>query len=175
MRIKVEKPQKANIINFYPEQIKLTDGDVYVANKGVLPCNDLYRNILEIAGVRRLLVAPEFISVKYECADIEELKMLIMAELDDYKETAAPLLQEPTVLPLREYAEALADALVRPTLNRDNGDIIIHGIVDDTIELSFTGHCAGCPYAQNTLQNVIMRTFMRYIPQIKTARLTENK
>jgi Fe-S cluster biogenesis protein NfuA len=72
-------------------------------------------------------------------------------------------------------AEALADALIRPTLNRDNGDIVIHGIKDGVMELSFTGHCAGCPYAANTLQNVIMRTFLRYMPQIKEIRQTEAK
>ena len=44
---------------------------------------------------------------------------------------------------------------------------------ENVLQVQFTGHCAGCPYAQNTLQNVIVKTFKRYLPQIKEVRLKE--
>jgi Fe-S cluster biogenesis protein NfuA len=82
-------------------------------------------------------------------------------------------LSAPASFSEKECAEALADALIRPILGKDNGGICIHNINNRVMELSFTGHCSGCPYAQNTLQNVVSKTFLRYLPQIKEIKLRE--
>lgn len=173
MQIKQEILEKNSIINFYPATAFVTDDLLYVAAKNTAAHSELCRNILALPGVERLLITPELISVRYGQADVEELRVLIMAEIDDYFAEPYRLADGPSAVTEKESAEALADALIRPTLNRDNGDIIIHQINNGAVELSFTGHCAGCPYAANTLQNVIMRTFLRYMPQIREVKLRE--
>ena len=137
--------------------------------------DDFYQNILAIDGIDRLLVTPEMISVKHNSTNIETLKMLLMAEIDDYFAEPHLLASPQKMYDDKACAEALADALIRPTLNKDNGGICIHNIKDGIMELSFTGHCAGCPYAQNTLQNVVAKTFIRFLPQIKEIKLREVK
>ena len=170
MQIKIEELTTQRIINFYPaENIKMAD-KLIVTDRKRGSNNALLQNITEIDGVERCLAAEDILSVKYGGEDTADIKALILAELDDFM-TANTALQSEKNLSTAEYAEALADALIRPTLNRDNGDIMIHAVTADTIELSFTGHCAGCPYAQNTLQNVVARTFTRYMPQIKEIKL----
>ncbi len=176
MQIKLETQIKNHIINFYPAETIKIAGVFCVAASEDEPGTDLSKNISELAGVERLLITSDLISVRHSPdADIEEIKMLVMSEIDDY--FSAPYVVPDNLSATTEIqcAEALADALIRPTLNRDNGDITIHCIKDGVMELSFTGHCAGCPYAENTLRNVVMRTFLRYMPQIKEIKQMEAK
>lgn len=167
MQIKTETLEKLQVINFYTEQPLVPDNLPRVAFAGTLPADDLWKNILSLPGVERILAVANMISIRFAADSSPELKMLIMAELDDYTQAPYPLINEFPSITTEACAEALADAFIRPTLNRDGGDIEIQGINDGVIEISFTGHCAGCPYAQNTLQNVIMRTFLRYMPEVK--------
>ncbi len=175
MQIKIETLEKLQVINFYPEKPLLIGNVCYVADKTNQPQNSLFQNILNLRGVCRLLATAELLSIRYENTDIEELKMLIMAELDDYFATAENLVAETVCATDKENAEAVADALIRPTLNRDGGDIVIHSVQNGIIELSFAGHCAGCPYAENTLQNVIRKAFVRCMPQIREIKMREAK
>ena len=171
MQIKLEN-QGNNIINFYPAQALMTEDSIYVFDKKTTVNNELCRNILALDGVERLLLTPEMISVKYNGEDIDTLQMLIMAEIDDY--FAAPYSLSSTSKPdAKECAEALADALIRPILGKDGGGICIHDINNGVMDISFTGHCSGCPYAQNTLQNVVSKTFLCYLPQIREIKLRE--
>ena len=174
MQIKLETLERNHIINFYPAAAIKIEGLLCI--DGSSEATDLSGNIATLAGVERVLIAPDFISIRHNAAAaVEELKMLAMAEIDDYFAAPYALSGNLSAQTETKCAEALADALIRPTLNRDNGDIVIHGIKDGIMELSFTGHCAGCPYAANTLQNVIMRTFLRYMPQIKEIKQREAK
>ncbi len=173
MQIKVE--ELSDIINFYPQQTIDVDSRILVANKDTIPSAALCRNILELDAAMRILLTSDLISVKHSATDIETFKMLIMAEIDDYFTIPYCISGSADNLPLKDYAEALADAIIRPTLKRDKGDIIIHNIDNGTMEMSFAGHCAGCPYAQNTLHNVVAKTFMRYLPQITEIKLREKK
>lgn len=176
MQIKLETQIKNNIINFYPAAAIKIDGLRCIDGSSAAAATDLDGNLAALDGVERVLIAPDFISISHAAAAaVEELKMLVMSEIDDYFAAPYALAGNLSAQTEVQCAEALADALIRPTLNRDNGDIVIHGIKDGVMELSFTGHCAGCPYAANTLQNVIMRTFLRYMPQIKEIRQTEAK
>lgn len=176
MQIKLETLEKTHIINFYPAEAIMIDGVLCVSGSVDTVTTDLCKNLLTLAGVERVLITPDLVSIRYNGqAAVEELKMLVMSEIDDYFAVPYSLSGNLSAQTVKECAEALADALIRPTLNRDNGDIIIQQINDGIMELSFTGHCAGCPYAANTLQNVIMRTFLRYMPQIKEIKQKEMK
>lgn len=165
MQITIENLNRLRIINFYLPQ-NVADSGVLVVQKTATPENLLPDWILQISGTTRCLIAENTVSVQYIPEMYENIRLLILAELDDFMTEPQIIKTHKNELSLKEQAEALADAFIRPTLNRDNGDIEIHDAANGVIELSFTGHCAGCPYAQNTLQNVIMRTFQKYMPQI---------
>ena len=114
------------------------------------------------------------LSIKYtDSANKEDLMALILAELDDY------LAAKPEIISLEQpdidlsLFEALADAFIRPTLNRDKGDIKIISYQNNELLLQFTGHCSGCPYAQNTLNNVVAGCFKRYVPQLGSIKVKE--
>lgn len=171
MQIKIEKVESKNVLNYYLPQTLLPDTVLIVQKAST--CNDeLTDRILDISGVMRCMIADNTVSVQYSPTAFEEIKALVMAEIDDFVADNRQLTIPPqNSISLKEQAEAVADAFIRPTLNRDKGDIELHTVTDGVLELSFTGHCAGCPYAQNTLQNVVIRTFRRYIPQIKDVRL----
>jgi len=171
MQIKIEKIESQNVLNFYLPQILLPTGKLVVQNKAT-EANSLADRILNIAGITRCMIAAEVVSVQFNPENYEEVKALVMAEIDDFiTDEESLFLSSQMQLSLLEQAEAVADAFIRPTLNRDNGDIVLHAISNNVLELSFTGHCAGCPYAQNTLQNIIIRTFQRYMPQIREVHL----
>ena len=134
----------------------------------------LIQSIVNLGSVIHCLLTPTLLAVKYaQNANPADIQALTLAELD---ENAAQIkINEPIRnLPLEaETLEAVTDAFIRPTLFRDNGDVEIIDCKDNILTLRFCGHCAGCPYAQNTLNNVIMRVFRKYFPQITDVRMTE--
>ena len=127
-----------------------------------------------LSDIESCLLTDVLLSIKYtDSANKEDLTALILAELDDY------LAAKPEIISLEQpdidlsLFEALADAFIRPTLNRDKGDIKIISYQNNELLLQFTGHCSGCPYAQNTLNNVIAGCFKRYVPQLGSIRVKE--
>lgn len=131
--------------------------------------------LLDIDGVKSCLLTDVLVGVAYnENANKEDVKALVLAELIDYLEEKHPLLPVGENRPDNiELLEALADSFIRPTLNRDKGDVKIISCTDNNLLLQFTGHCAGCPYAQNTLNNVIVRCFKRYVPLLNDIRIKD--
>lgn len=166
MQIKFEHISAKNLVNFYPSRPLIKENLLQVAkDKENLHCPFL-QNIMQIAGVERCLITSELLSIVYSAdADFEDVRLSVMAEIDDFA-TQEGVLESAEIADLQTACEALADAFIRPTLNRDNGDIEILQVNEQSLELKFTGHCAGCPYAQNTLQNVIIRTFRKYFPEL---------
>ena len=54
---------------------------------------------------------------------------------------------------------------IRPQLQADGGDVEIVEITDDGIvKVRLMGHCAGCPYSQQTLSLGIERAVKSYPP-----------
>ncbi|MFW9946026.1 MAG: NifU family protein [Promethearchaeota archaeon] len=57
---------------------------------------------------------------------------------------------------------------IRPQLQADGGDVEIVEITDDGIvKVRLMGHCAGCPYSQQTLSLGIERAIKQFVPEIK--------
>ena len=69
---------------------------------------------------------------------------------------------------MREKVEkALED--IRPHLQADGGDVeLIEVSEDGVVKVKLTGHCAGCPMAQMTLQNGIARRVKELCPEVKS-------
>ncbi|MFX1587941.1 MAG: NifU family protein [Promethearchaeota archaeon] len=57
---------------------------------------------------------------------------------------------------------------IRPQLQADGGDVEIIEITDDGIvKVRLMGHCAGCPYSQQTLSLGIERAIKQFVPEVK--------
>jgi Fe-S cluster biogenesis protein NfuA len=58
---------------------------------------------------------------------------------------------------------------VRPMLQQDGGDVEIVSFDEETgtLLVRFLGHCAGCPFAQQTLKQGIEKTVTAAVPQVK--------
>ena len=66
---------------------------------------------------------------------------------------------------LRERVEAALEK-VRPTLQRDGGDIELVDIVDGVVKVKLQGACAGCPMSQMTLTWGVERALKKEVPEI---------
>ena len=68
---------------------------------------------------------------------------------------------------MKEKVEA-ALAEVRPSLQRDGGDVELVEVTEDSVaKVRLTGACRGCPMAQMTLQMGIERVLKERIPELK--------
>src|SRR5574344_472770 len=165
MQIKIEEITNKNIINFYISQKLATEQTAVLATPSTKYSSVLIQNIMQIKGIEKSLFTDELVAVTLsDNKNIEDIKALVMAEIDDFFNDNQPLIAEKNQAEIAELAEAVANSFIRPTLNRDKGDIQILKIENNSMELQFTGHCAGCPYAKNTLNNIIIKTFNKYIP-----------
>lgn len=174
MLIKTEDLPSKSVINFYLPQIAVSSENAILLENSADCKSDFTSEVFAVEGVEYCLLAENLVSVKYsDKSDKEVIKALVLACIDDYMQNPLQLSEYCGNGNLLRKCEALADAIIRPTLNRDKGDITISLLGENVLQVQFTGHCAGCPYAQNTLQNVIVKTFKRYLPQIKEVRLKE--
>ena len=174
MLIQIEDLAPKRLINFrLPQPLKSSD-EAILFTSAVADLPQPLGNILDIPGVSRCLITAGTLSVAYEKdADAAVIKALIMAELDDYMRAGGRLMHITSNAVSKDVAEAVADSFIRPILNRDKGDIEIISVTDNCLEVRFTGHCSGCPYAMNTLQNVVDKLFRRHIPALAKTVLRE--
>ena len=174
MVIKVEKLSEKQIVNLFLPQKITADNGLVIALPDRRQDNDLCHAIMQIKGIERCLLAENLLAVKYENEqEYEEIKLQLLAEIDDYISAGGEIITNTAELPVIATAEILADSLIRPTLNRDGGDLQFVRFSDGVLSVQFTGHCAGCPYAQNTLNNVVSKALCRYIPEIQKIQVEE--
>lgn len=167
MQIKFEHFSACRVLIFYLPNGFYPAGAEFATTKSQSE-SPFLADIMTIDGVERCLLTPEALAVTYsQAAKTADIQALVLAELDDYSDRP-PFFTLAKQLPMKmEIAEAIADAFIRPTLFRDNGNIEFLQLQNNILTLRFTGHCAGCPYAQNTLNNVVARTLKKYLPQLE--------
>lgn len=172
MQLQIEQLENLRVLNFYVSFYLTESAILLKPNASENP--DFVNNIFSTCGGEYCLITPEVFALKYsEGANVESVRLLIMAELEDFFAERNNLKNLKNSAPVYDLAQAVADSFIRPTLNRDKGDVELLKIDNGILTLKFTGHCAGCPFAQNTLNNVIAKTFSRYVPQIKEIRMEE--
>jgi Fe-S cluster biogenesis protein NfuA len=66
---------------------------------------------------------------------------------------------------LRQRVEAALEK-VRPTLQRDGGDIELLDVVDGVAKVKLQGACAGCPMSQMTLTWGVEQALKKEVPEI---------
>lgn len=59
------------------------------------------------------------------------------------------------------------DQKVRPALKRDGGDLRLHGISNNIVQVSMVGACGGCGSRSSTVNEGIRRALMAEIPEIE--------
>lgn len=64
---------------------------------------------------------------------------------------------------------------IRPTLQKDGGDVELVCISDDhaTVDVRLTGACQGCPMSQVTLKEGIEKFLKSEIPTIQTVQAVD--
>ncbi len=65
--------------------------------------------------------------------------------------------------------EKVQEALnkVRPTLQKDGGDVVLIDVTDDgVVKVQLTGACRGCPMSQITLKEGIEKFLKSEVPEI---------
>ena len=64
-----------------------------------------------------------------------------------------------------EVSEVLED--IRPQLQADGGDVELISVEEGVVKIRFLGGCAGCPFANMTLQMGIERYLKQKLPEVK--------
>lgn len=173
MSIKVEDFAAARVINFYADEKLCSENGVVIADSQADDGDVFVHNLLQIKGVERCLICGNMVSLQYnEISD--DVRIFALAEIDDFL-ASKRVLQPIQYLSDVQTADALADALIRPTLWRDGGNLEIVSMQNGTLKVRFLGHCVGCPYAQNTFQNVVFKTFKKFMPQVENVQLEEKQ
>ena len=67
---------------------------------------------------------------------------------------------------MREKVETVLNK-IRPSLQRDGGDVELVEVSNGTVKVKLTGACVGCPMSTLTLQMGIERILKQEIPEIK--------
>lgn len=181
MQFKLEDLSPKPLLNIYVPFSLAPKDKVLLVDKEKKYHDDFLTNLQQIDGVRYYLVTERMLSVFMDStAKFSEVKALVLAETDDFLTAEKILSQELFSLPKDdagklELIEALADSFIRPTLNRDKGDIVFCGLEKGDLFLKFTGHCAGCPYAKNTLNGVVSGCLLKYLPFLKKIETKDNE
>jgi len=69
---------------------------------------------------------------------------------------------------MRDQVQAALEK-VRPTLQRDGGDVVLVDVTDDGIvKVQLTGACKGCPMSQMTLKDGIEKFLKSEVPEVKS-------
>ncbi|ACL02275.1 MULTISPECIES: NifU family protein [Desulfatibacillum] len=69
---------------------------------------------------------------------------------------------------MKEQVKAAIDE-IRPTLQRDGGDVELVEVGDDgVVKVRLVGACKGCPMSQQTLKNGIEKYMKKNIPGVKS-------
>lgn len=68
---------------------------------------------------------------------------------------------------MRDEVQAALEK-VRPTLQRDGGDVVLVDVTDDgVVKVQLTGACKGCPMSQMTLKEGIEKFVKAEVPEVK--------
>ena len=144
----------------------------------------LAAELLEIDGIKAVMLAPDFVTVVRSSPDQEwaSLKPFVLAVIADFLLSDRPAIvlesrQE------RDFGDDLVSAqihevlerFVRPLLARDGGEATLESF-DTATGVAYVrmgGACGGCPSGTTTLKRGIEQTIKRYVPEVARVESTE--
>ncbi|MFH2063054.1 MAG: NifU family protein [bacterium] len=64
---------------------------------------------------------------------------------------------------------------IRPALRQDGGDVeaVSFDPASGRLEVRFLGHCAGCPFARQTLKQGIERAVRERLPEVSAVEMVD--
>lgn len=75
---------------------------------------------------------------------------------------------------MEEKIEAVLDEFVRPMLRTHGGDLEVLGVEDGVVRFKLLGHCAGCPAADLTNEELIQAELVERVPGITRAVMVQH-
>lgn len=74
-----------------------------------------------------------------------------------------------TVAKIKSLIEEL-----RPTLQRDGGDIEFAGLVRNVLKIKLKDKCSKCPMRFETVQKIIFPHILKFVPTVKDIEIVES-
>lgn len=141
--------------------------------------------LLAIAGVETVMLAPDFVTVVRSSPDHAwvSLKPHLIAAVADFLLSERPMVgaRRPGEGP--DFGGDLVSAqihdviqrFVRPLLARDGGEATLESFDHQTgvARVRMGGACGGCPSGATTLKRGIEQTIKRYVPEVTRVESTE--
>ncbi len=169
-----------------PETLKFLINRQIVANDIAISFNNiddalnspLAQHMLHIDGVKSVFLASNFISItKKEDFDWTGLDVKIHIAIMDHISAGYPIIIEsrndksigiPHELQteIEKQINAVINEKIRPAVQGDGGDVIMHAFKDGIVYLEMQGACSGCPQSIFTLKAGIEKTLKHFIPEV---------
>ncbi len=133
----------------------------------------LVRFLMELEGVKSIFLIRNFCTVtRAPDADWDELQVEVGKRLQAYfAHGGAPIVPAPRDPDsLGEVERRIVDVLedvVRPSVQRDGGDIVFAGYQDGVVQLFMLGSCVGCPSSLATLKMGVENLLKEAIPEVR--------
>jgi Fe-S cluster biogenesis protein NfuA len=173
--ILTEQTPNPDALKFLPHAT-LTDGERRWFSSG--EGSPLAERLFEIPGVRRVFIAPDFVTVTRspEGPPWSELRYPAIAGIADHLASGEPAILDAEIADegatgeddvVAEILQVLADH-VRPGVARDGGDVVFEGFDAETgvVWLRLEGACGGCPSSRMTLKAGIEQLLRRFVPEV---------
>lgn len=180
MIIETQSTPDADVLNFFPPQKLLPDNHAEFMDSKSLRHSPLAENLFDIGGIKSIFMTPDMISItKEDNADWDTLKPQILAEIMDFLTSGQDVIiskndnnEETDVI---SSIISLLNARIRPAVARDGGDIKFCSFEQGIVYVEMLGHCAGCPYASQTLKEGVEKILQTYIPEVKAVKNISEK
>lgn len=177
MVIVTERTPNPEAMKFVPH-VRLTDGATWsFEREGFVPATaPLAAALFALAGVGRVFIAPDFVTVTREAAGPgwTDLRYAIIAALAEHLASGAPVVCAPAEgsASADRLEKEIRDVLarhVRPGVARDGGDILFRRFDADTgvLWIRMQGACGGCPSARLTLKAGVEQIVRRFVPEVQ--------
>jgi Fe-S cluster biogenesis protein NfuA len=174
--ILTEHTPNPDALKFIPDA-KLTDGASRWCDTP--ESSPLAARLFGLAGVRRVFIAPEFVTVTRapDGPAWAELRYQVIAAIADHLAAGAPVLDDAAASPdpPDDEDEVIADIrqvlgrYVRPGVARDGGDVVLDRFDPETgvVWVRMHGACGGCPSSRMTLKATVEQLLRRYVPEVQ--------
>lgn len=70
--------------------------------------------------------------------------------------------------------EEVLDIYVRPELSKHYGNIKVISFNGGILEISMLGQCSNCPSSNLTVESIVEKEVMKYVPEVKRVVLVSN-
>ncbi len=177
MFIQTEPTPNPATLKFLPGRPVLEAGTFEATSAQEAERSPLAKALMELAGVRGVFLAPDFISVTKGEGEWQHLRPAVLGVVTEFFLSGAPALSGESAqaeeffaagdLEIVDTIKDLIETRVRPAVAGDGGDIVFKGFRDGIVYLGMKGACSGCPSSTATLKHGIENLFKHFVPEVK--------